>query len=714
MAIKKIEWKTLSKFAIPWTFFLVVFTVFLGDILNPLGSLERKWFDLKFNIPYYGRFGYNTGISRRADPKINIVAIDEFATEKYGWPFKRRYYSTLLENLHKYGVKSIAFDVMFMDQDRDNPQNDVIFVSSLKKYNNVINLLTIENYKLKKPIKGVIENSFYAAQPHADEGMDKDGKIRRMYPFYPPVFDEDGEILRFNYEDVIKLGARKCDDCQISGIPLLGLAAYAVYSDTSLNKLYAQWNEKSLGLNFRPPETKYKHQGRKGFGRSPENSYQSPFRHISVRDIIEDALSKEEKESLKGGIALIGATATGAFDHYPNPFLQLTPGVEFHATLIDNLIKDDYLRPVNGWLKFLLLLIAVWLPILLHPRSIRMITLSVAGFCFFLSGLSVFALKYNLDMNFVSYFMAVLVSYIYVMAYKSIVEGREKKWIKNTFSQYLSPKVVNIITEDPSKLVLGGEKRDMTIYFMDIAGFTSMSERLSPEELTKKLNYYLSELTEIILKYDGVVDKYIGDCIMAFWNAPLDQAYHRTMACKAAIECIRKLKALNEGNPPELIINMRVGINSGPAVVGNMGSNTRLSYTVIGDNVNLASRLEGANKFFHSRIMVSRDVYDEAKSEIYARFLGSIRVVGKAVPVDVYEPVCLLSEKEIMESPLYASYEKGVKYFYNKEYQKAAEFFSASLKADPQDGPSSFYLELSEKYSAKDEGFDGVFNLTSK
>lgn len=714
MAIKKVEWKTLSKFAIPWTIFLGIFTVFLGDILNPVGSLESRWFDLKFNIPHYGRFGYKTGIYRKADPRINIIAIDEFTTEKYGWPFKRRYYSNLLENLHKYGVKSIGFDVMFMDQDRDNPENDAILISSLKKYNNVINLLIVENEKLKKPIKGILENSRYSAQPHADIGMDGDGNIRRMYPFYPEVISDSGESLIFKYEDAVKLGARKCDDCRIAGIPLLGLAAYALYSDTSLDKLYEKWNTKSVDLNFMFPETKYKHQGRKGFAPTLENSYMSPFRHISVRDVIEDSLSQEEKEALKGGIALIGATATGAFDHFPNPFLKLTPGVEFHATLIDNLIKDNYLRPVNGFLKFLLLIMAVWFPIVLQPRSIRFITFSVFGFCFILAVTSVFAIKYNLNMNFVSYFVAILVSYTYVMAYKSIVEGREKKWIKNTFSQYLSPKVVNIITEDPSKLVLGGEKRDMTIYFMDIAGFTSMSERLSPEELTKKLNYYLSELTEIILKYDGVVDKYIGDCIMAFWNAPLDQAAHRTMACKAAIECIRKLKTLNEGNPPELIINMRVGINSGPAVVGNMGSNTRLSYTVIGDNVNLASRLEGANKFFHSRIMVSRDVYDEAKSEIYARFLGSIRVVGKAIPVEVYEPVCSLAEKEIMESPLYANYEKGVKYFYNKEYRQAAEFFSASLKADPQDGPSSFYLELSKKYIAGDDGFDGVFNLTSK
>lgn len=714
MAIKKVEWKSLSKFAIPWTLFLFIFTIFLENILNPVGSLERKWFDLKFNIPRHGGFGYESGIYLKPDPKINIIAIDEFTTEKYGWPFKRRYYALLLDKLNKYGVKSIAMDVMFIDPDRENPENDKALISSLKKYNNVVNLVVIENYKIKKPIKGIIENSRYMAQPHADVSMDGDGHIRSMYPFYPPVFLDDGTIATFLYRDIFSPESPKCEGCSKSGIPLLGMAAYAIYKDIPLDALYLEWKEKTLNLKFRFPEKRYKHQGRKGYGKTIDNEYYSPFRNISVRDVIEDTLSSEEKDALNGGVALVGATALGAFDHYPNPFRELTPGVEFHATLIDNMIKGDYLRPVSGWVKLLLIILAVWLPIVFQTKSVRFITVSLLLFCFTLIVFSVFSIKYNLDMNFISYFLAIIVSYIYVMSYKSIVEGREKKWIKNTFSQYLSPKVVNIITEDPSKLILGGEKRDMTICFMDIAGFTSMSERLSPEELTRKLNYYLSELTDIILKYDGVVDKYIGDCIMAFWNAPIEQKNHRTLACKAAIDCIRKLKDLNKGNSKDLMINMRVGINSGQAVVGNMGSKTRLSYTVIGDNVNLASRLEGANKFFHSRIMVSKDVYDEASSQIYARFLGSIRVVGKVKPVDVYEPICHLNEKDIINSPLYSNYENGIKYFYNKEYARAAEFFSAGLKADDSDGPCAFYLDLSEKCASGKEVFEGVFNLTSK
>ncbi len=714
MINKKSELKTLMKFGIPWTFFLLIFSIFLGDYLNPLRSLERKWSDFKFVAPAFAGIADSLGLALEADSKISIVAIDEFSTQKYGWPFKRRYYAPLLANLEKYKVKVVGFDVLFFDKDRDNPENDAALISALKKYARTINLLTIENLEIKKPIKGIMENSLYMAQPHADTHMDSDGHIRRMNPFYPPYFlDSPDKQKVLLYKDLEKLGAKKRDGAESSGIPLLGLAAYAVYSDLPLDVLSSEWMDKTLRLKFRVPKDRYKHRGRKEFEGKEDGLYYSPFRHISAADIIEDKLSPEEKEALKDGIVLIGATATAAFDHYPNPFSPLTPGVEFHATLIDNLMKGDYLRPVSLWFRFSLLISAVWLPIILQPRKIKTITWSVIAAAFFIGALSVLSLKKNWDMDFMPYFVGLLVSYMYVMAYKSIVEGREKKWIKNTFSQYLSPKVVEIITQDPSKLVLGGERRDMTVFYMDIAGFTTMSERLSPEDLTKKLNYYLSELTEIVHKHDGVVDKYIGDCIMAFWNAPLDQQKHRTLACKTAIDCIKKVEELNKTVSENERISVRVGINSGPMVVGNMGSNTRFAYTVLGDNVNLASRLEGANKFFHSKIMVSRDVYEEAKDEIYARFLGSIRVVGKALPVDVYEPAGLLSEgKESL--PLYAEYEKGIKYFYNKDYEKAGKCFKAAIEADPKDGPSAFYLELCGRIIRGEESFDGVFNLTSK
>jgi adenylate cyclase len=250
---------------------------------------------------------------------------------------------------------------------------------------------------------------------------------------------------------------------------------------------------------------------------------------------------------------------------------------------------------------------------------------------------------------------------------------------------------------------------------MDIAGFTTMSEKLSPEEVTNLLNNYLSELSEVILKNKGVIDKYIGDCIMAFWNAPVDVSNHRTWATKAAIECVEKIKELNDKNQGTSEVNVRIGINSGQTVVGNMGSNKRFSYTVLGDNVNLASRLEGANKYFHTKIMVSDDVYSEAKNEIVFKYIGDILVVGKTQSVKVWEPYKLKEKMDEKDLEFIKNFENGIKYFYDKDYVKSVEYFRNAYGILPGDSLTEFYLKISEEFSQKgDGGFDGVFNIRSK
>jgi len=722
---KRADIKIATKFGLSITFLFVIFI--LTGIYNPFSAIENKWHDFKFSgagiISSYFKISgeadydslYSKYIHKKADEKITIVAIDEETTKTYGWPFKRRHYAKLFEKLQKLDVKVIGVDILFFDPDRDNPENDRVLISSLKKYDNIVNLLTIEKQheSIDLPIKGIVENSRLMAQPHSDLVMSGDGHIRYMRLFYEMLFysekEQDFKEFKFLLSNLAKYNKRyKNDEYKDVPIPLLATAVYSLYKDVPLKKIYERWQNDNLILNYRLPKLwvkKYKYGAQK-------TTY-STYRYISIKDIMEDNLSEEEKSALKDGVALIGATATAAYDHFPSPYMTLTPGIEFHATVIDNLLHDDYLRPVSFLLKLIILIIAIWLPIFSINRSTIKITIMSLVLSLFMAFLSVYSIKYCYDIEFAIYFIALFLSYAYVMAYKSIVEGKEKRWIKNTFSQYLSPKVVNILTNDPSKLTLGGEKRDMTVFFLDVAGFTSMSEKMTPEELTKLLNKYLSELTDIILKYDGVVDKYIGDCIMAFWNAPLDQQEHRTLACYAAIDCIEKIKELNIGS--ENKTSVRIGLNSGNMIVGNMGSTMRFSYTVLGDNVNLASRLEGANKFFHSKIMISEDVHNEAKNKIAARFLGKIRVVGKAIPVNVYEPLYRIDDKDNPLKIIFDKYQKGIEHFYKKEYEKAISRFSEILASNPEDGPSSFYKELSENYVKNgDKDFDGVFNLTSK
>jgi adenylate cyclase len=222
-----------------------------------------------------------------------------------------------------------------------------------------------------------------------------------------------------------------------------------------------------------------------------------------------------------------------------------------------------------------------------------------------------------------------------------MTEQREKKYIRQTFSKFVSKSVVDELLKDPDKLKLGGEKKILTVLFSDIRGFTTISERLTPEALVEHLNEYLQAMTDIVFKYLGTLDKYVGDEIMAFWGAPIPQDDHAVLAARAAVEMMHVLDGLNkkwatEGKPE---LHIGIGLNTGDMVVGNMGSSSRMDYTLMGDNVNLGARLEGTNKIYNTGIIISEATYEYVKEHIIARELDLIRVKGKELPVKIYELV---------------------------------------------------------------------------
>jgi len=707
----------------------VVFSIlwiFLTQVLPITGQFENNWGDFRVRLPEYlsnfvhgrldGRFLFGKYINKVPNPKITILALDDLTLSKYGWPIKRRYYGEMVKKLDQLGVKSIGVDVLLFEPDRDNPDSDRKYVEAVGASNNVINLIgvDIKSWQIKQAIKGLSEASMLVAYPNVDVAMDTDGYVRKYWPFYPGR-DTNDDGIDDDYLTYKKLGVKKLrcgKSCQDVRVASLGLATYSRYSGRSLEELETTYGDEKT-LNYRYP---VKRKANPGWNKDEEKLIDSSYRHISAADLMEGKLGAEEKESIKGGIVFIGATALGAFDHVPNPFTKLYPGVEVHATMVDNVIAGDLRKDMSPVYVILLIFVLPWIPALLSGASLVAL---VSGCVAVMAGIVVadFTLLAHLTvMPFIAVILSFFLPFAYITVDKGLSEGREKKWIKNTFGQYLSPKVVEIITKDPSKLSLGGEKRDMTAFFLDIAGFTTMSEKMTPEQLTKMLNNYLSGLTDVILKNDGVVDKYIGDCIMAFWNAPLDQKDHRKLACIAAVECMEEIDRLNkELTEFEIKPSARIGVNSGPMVVGNMGSRTRLSYTVMGDSVNLASRMEGANKFFHSKIMVSEYAYEDAKNSVEARRLGSIRVVGKVIPVKVYEPLALKGKLSPERAKLLAAYNEGCDAFYAGHYPKALKGFEAALAAVPGDGPSQFYLDVTRKYMKEvPANWDGTFNLTEK
>jgi len=289
-------------------------------------------------------------------------------------------------------------------------------------------------------------------------------------------------------------------------------------------------------------------------------------------------------------------------------------------------------------------------------------------------------------------------------------EGRQKAFIKQAFRHYLSGEVIEKILRDPKHLELGGEKRELTILFTDLAGFSSFSERLGPVELTALLNDYLSEMTDIIMEEGGTLDKYEGDAIIAFWNAPLEQSDHAVRACRAALRCQRRLAELREAYRQRTgaVLRMRVGLNTGEVVVGNMGSRKRFNYTILGDAANLASRLEGANKAFGTETMVSGSTWQLASAHFRGRKLADLRVVGRKTAVAVFEMTGFATDAA---PPAWETFAAGLDRFGAGDFAGAKVLFE-QLPDDP--AAKSYARRCAELSAQPPASWDGVWGLTEK
>ncbi len=682
-------------------------------LYNPLTDETLSKTDSFGNTYLYGKY-----ITKWANPKISIAAIDDYSIDEYGWPVPRNYYGDLVNKLKKYGAKGIVFDIIISKSKRDKDADNNRFVAAVAKAGNVSNLIfrVSGSDNIIYPIKGLANASAIMSQPHVDTLMDSDGEVRRYMPFWAVRHALTFNVDYITYKDTELRDTPFGKEFPDLPIPSIGIAGLSFYTGKHLSQLFFEYqddNKDGKILNYRNFVNRKAHPGWK---KGDDAVVSSSFRHISFADILSGRLSQEEKDAIKDGIVMVGSTAVGAFDHCPSPFFNQLPGVEVHATFLDNAIAGDFREPLSLVLVTLLILLLPWLPVVLRKYSLSVLVSGGLGVLLVMGVAYLVLLANCILMPFPTIALALFIPFAYITVDKGLAEGREKKWIKNTFGQYLSPKVVELITKDPSKLSLGGEKRDMTAFFLDLAGFTTMSEKLTPEELTTMLNEYLSAFTEIILKHDGTVDKYIGDCIVAFWNAPLDQADHRKLGVLTAVDCQTEMLRLNESLTQFAIKPAcRVGVNSGQMVVGNMGSKTRLSYTVMGDSVNLASRLEGANKFFHSRIMTSEATFGDIKDFFDYRYLGSIRVVGKAIPVKVCEPFARKGEAAPEVKAMLEHYNAGIEKFYKDDFAGSLKDFKAALAARPGDGPSEYYLETAAQYMKElPKDWDGSFNLTSK
>ena len=446
-----------------------------------------------------------------------------------------------------------------------------------------------------------------------------------------------------------------------------------------------------------------------------------------------------KREFLKDKVVFFGVTAIGVFDLRVTPFDENFPGVETHANVLSNMMtelsraKGEKVKPETpGFLRttsyeknlmaiVLLVLGFVLAGVIASNESLMglFVTLTALGLVYFFDKYYLFNEGIVVASTFPT--ALILLEFMTLTFFKYFTEERTKRDLKDTFEKYVSPSIVNEVLADPGNVELGGKKMNLTVMFSDVRGFTTISEKLDPRQLSDLLNSYLTPMTNLVFKNRGTLDKYMGDAIMAFWGAPVHFPDHAIHACRCALQMLDKLKELQadyraKGLPE---IDIGIGLNTGEMSVGNMGSDSVRSYTVMGDAVNLSSRLEGINKAYGTRVIISEFTYKEVKRNFVCREIDRVTVKGKKIPVRIYELISEIGRESRIshdKSLMLKNFEEGYQLYHLQQFENALAFFQRALQVDPNDAPSQLYLERCSEYvqNPPPGDWDGVFVMKTK
>jgi adenylate cyclase len=680
--------------------------VFLVAVLiQSLGvfeSLEWKSWDLRLRL---------FASPSRADRDISLILIDQESLDVYEksqnlpWPWPRQIYVALVDYLKAGGAKAVFFDLILSEGSRYGVEDDETLARAMAA-------------------SGKVLIPFFLS----DEAKDRDeAAVRELARFalpsssVPPGAVEPLRSASLPIEVLLRSAAGA------------GNVRFAPDADGIFRRIPLAFAFENLILPSLPLALKEFVVGKTGMGDVPLDGrgrmiirFHGPtgtYRSWSAAAIINSWAQMDEGKTpqidpkeFSGKTVLIGTSAPGLLDLRPTPFSAVCPGTEVQAAALDNLLNRDFIRVPAGAVTLLYILaLSLLAPVVvsLTNRTWKVAVL-IAAFAALPAAASSLAFAAGTWLPFAVPVFAALLGSVGASLLNYGVEGRQRRFIKSVFRHYLSPDVIERILENPALLDLGGEKREISALFSDVAGFTSVSEKLSPEELVELLNAYLSEMTDIILATGGTLDKYEGDAIIAFWNAPLDQPDHALRACRAALGCQKKLAELR----PEFVrrfgseVFARIGIHSGPAVVGNMGSRKRFDYTAMGDTMNLASRLEGACKQYKVFLLVSEETRESVKDAILAREIDMIRVVGKKRPVRVFEPIAERTTASAEEIEKVATFERGLEAYRKRDWDGA----EAAFRRSSDDPPAGIYLARCAAFrqTPPPDEWDGVFELKVK
>ncbi|MBU0925933.1 adenylate/guanylate cyclase domain-containing protein [bacterium] len=623
---------------------------------------------------------------------VAIVDIDEKSLQTFGqWPWSRDILSKILYNLTSAEVAVIGFDIVFAEEDRTSPHK--IFKKFDIKQKNIpnfdldfsqaiANTPTILGYQFELTNKKYINKNAPSIQTIFIEKNKKQGENYLITAqgtilnipilqdssyssgFFNNIPDDTGIIrsipLIISYEDEI--------------YPSLSLETLRI--GLGINKIYINYDEngiKNLQVgDFMIPTDRY--------GRLLINfrGKEKTFKYISALDIYNNSFNKED---ITNKIILIGTSAAALMDLRATPFESIFPGVEIHANAIDNIISQDFLYKAS-WvegvniviifvLSFFTFFIIRKIPIWLTPIFTILflfVTIYYIYYLMFNTGV-VLNILFPIFSIILSGIISLIIGYFY--------EIKKKEEIKNKFASKVSKDVMEELLKNIDDNSLKAQNKEVSIFFSDIRGFTNISEKINkPELLIKYLNQYMTPMSKIIIKNNGTIDKYIGDSIMAYWNAPFDIDNHADKAVISALEQLEELKKLNiilkDLDQPQ--INIGIGITTGIATVGEIGSIGRSDYTIIGDNVNLGSRIESLCKFYGCNLIISENTKEKLKENYIFRYLDFVQVKGKEIPIKLWEVISLENDYKNINNEL-EKYSQAIKEFENKELEKALAIF---------------------------------------
>lgn len=720
-------------------------------VCNAAGLIDLKFTDQLEALSYDLRLKLT--MRSDIDSRIVIVDIDEKSLAAEGrWPWGRDHLARLMDQLFdRYGVAVVGFDVIFAEKDessglevlerlsrgtlkndgqfrsslgelRDQLDNDAIFARSIKGRQVVLGYYFTDFEGDKIRTNGVLPPPVFTAADMAGSGasvvkMTGYGanlpELQQMTPVaghFNPFVDPDGVCRR---------------------VPTLIEYKGSYYEPLSIAVVRTLLGAPPLSAGF--PEGKQKGDYRKieWLGISdmkipvdervtalvPYRGARGSFRYVSATDVINGKIAKEV---LEGAIVLVGTTAPGLMDMRSTPVSAVYPGVEIHANMIagilDQNIKQMPAYVVGAEVLVLLvsgLLLSLLLPVLSPIRSMLLSLALMTGVCL-LNGV---AWHSNMVLPLSSQLILITNLFVLNMSYGFLLEARSKRQITGLFGQYVHPELVSEMSREPDRFTMQSSSREMTVLFSDVCGFTSISEQLSPADLSSLMNEYLSAMTEVIQEYRGTIDKYIGDAIMAFWGAPLDDPEHVSNGVLAAMAMQARAVQLRETFAskgwPEL--HLGIGVNTGTMNVGNMGSKFRMAYTVMGDAVNLGARLEGLTRQYGVGVIVGEDTSSRLPDIVF-RELDRVRVKGRSEPVTIYEPLGQqgkLDQAVIEELQLFTHM---FSHYHAREWQESLEHLHELLQLQPKSVLYRLYVDRIEHYLQEPppSDWDGVFTHKTK